>query len=143
MFNQILVPVDLNENSFSDKAVETASGILAEGGVLHLVSVQPGVQMPLVGGYFSEDLIGDLLKTTKQKLEKFGKSLLGDKSVQYKLHVLEGRPASGILKLSDKLNVDCIVMSSHKRSRFDTMMLGSAAAKVAGRAKVPVMVIKP
>ena len=143
MFNNILVPVDLNENTFSDKAVAMATGIMKEKGKLHLVCVQPGVQMPLVGGYFSEDLIDDLLKTTKEKLEDFGKKVLGDKTIGYELHVVEGKPADGILKLSQKLNVDCIVMTSHKRSKFEAMMLGSVAAKVAGRCKVPVMVIKP
>ncbi len=143
MFKNILVPVDLNENGYSDKAVETALGILQDSGELHLLCVQPGVQMPLVGGFFSDGLIEDLLKTTKEKLEEFAAGVLSNTHVQYKLHVVEGKPASGILKVSDKLGSDCIIMPSHKRSKFESMMLGSVAAKVAGRARIPVMVVKP
>ena len=143
MYKQILVPVDLNESSFSDKAVAAACGILGDGGKLHLLSIQPGVQMPWVGSFFSEELMADLLKSTQEKLVKFAHQTLADNKVEYQLHVVEAKPADGILKLSNKLKVDCIVLSSHKRSKLDAMMLGSVAAKVAGRARMPVMVVKP
>ncbi len=143
MYKDILVPVDLTENSFSDKAVRAACGILAEGGKLHLLSIQLGVQMPLVGSFFSEDLMSGLLKNTQAELVNFCHTVLPDKKINYQLHVVEAKPADGILKLSNKLKVDCIVLSSHKRSKLDAMMLGSVATKVVGRAKMPVMVVKP
>lgn len=48
----------------------------------------------------------------------------------------------GILKISQKNNVDLIVMGSHGASGFKEMFIGSNAEKVVRNADVPVLIIK-
>jgi nucleotide-binding universal stress UspA family protein len=48
----------------------------------------------------------------------------------------------GILKVSEKNNIDLIVMGSHGASGFKEMFIGSNAEKVVRNSEVPVLIIK-
>ncbi len=48
----------------------------------------------------------------------------------------------GILKVSEKNNIDLIVMGSHGASGFKEMFIGSNAEKVVRNSSVPVLIIK-
>jgi len=142
MYNSILVPVDMAENGFSNKAILHARGVLAVGGKLHFLRAIPGYQMPLVGSFFPKDAFDKVVKEAEKKLAEYVKLQLGDDPVDYAMYTLEGKPADLILKSAEKLQVDLIVMASHKHSRIENTVLGSIASKIAGRSKQPVMVIK-
>ena len=142
MYKSILVPVDMAEDSFSDKAIKHARGVLTEGGRLHFLRVIPGFQMPLVGSFFPEDAFDKVIKEAEKRLAEHIQLQLGETPLDYKLYTLEGKPADLIVRSAEKLEVDLIVMASHKHSRIEKTVLGSIAAKVAGRAKMPVLVIK-
>lgn len=142
MYKSILVPVDMAENGFSDKAIEHARGILAEGGKLHFLRVIPGYQMPWVGSFFPEDAFDKAMKAAKKKLAEYIDLQLSDSTIDHAMYTLEGKPADLILRSAEKLQVELIVMASHKHSRIEKTVIGSIAAKVVGRAKMPVMVVK-
>lgn len=142
MYKSILVPVDMAEDGFSDKAIAHARGVLAEGGRLYFLRVIPGFQMPLVGSFFSEDAFGKVVKEAEKLLAEYIKLQLGDAPLDYKMYTLEGKPADLIVRSAEKLQVELIVLASHKHSRIAKTVLGSIAAKVAGRAKIPVLVVK-
>lgn len=143
MYKTILVPVDLNEKGFSDKAVTTALGVLSEGGTLHLMKVIPGYQMPLVGSFFPEDSFKGYVNEAKKNIASFADSLLSDSGVNYKVYVEEGKASEEILEKCDKLNADCIVMASRKRNKANSLMIGSIANKVLHLSNVPILVVKP
>jgi universal stress protein F len=142
MYKSILVPVDMHEHGFSNKAIEHARGVLAEGGKLHFLHVIPGYQMPWVGTFFPEDAFDKAIKEAKNKLAEYIELQMGGSEIPYAMYTVEGKPAELILRSAEKLQVDLIVMASHKHSRIEKTVLGSIAAKVAGRCKVPVLVIK-
>ena len=142
MYKSILVPVDMAEDGFSDKAIEHARGVLAAGGKLHFLRVIPGFQMPLVGSFFPEDAFNKVRKEAERRLAEYIKLQVADATLDYKMYTLEGKPADLIVRSAEKLQVELIVMASHKHSRIEKSVLGSIAAKVAGRAKMPVLVIK-
>lgn len=72
MYKQILVPVDLNDQGFSDKALKTAVWHAKHSNAkLHLLNVLPGIHMSMVATYFPKDAA----KKMKQDVEKQLKSL--------------------------------------------------------------------
>jgi len=56
--------------------------------------------------------------------------------------VVAGSPAKEILKYSRSNNVDLIIMSTHGRSGFSSIVFGSEANKIIRQTKVPVL-LKP
>ncbi|WP_117235799.1 universal stress protein [Vibrio maerlii] len=143
MYKQILVPVDLNDKGFSDKAVAQAVWLAQQSNAeIHLLNVLPGIHMSMVATYFPKDAANDMKKDVKNQLKTFADTHIADKAI-YKTHVAEGKPYATILDFAEKLGADLIVMPSHKRSRMDKVVLGSVASKVVQNSPINVMVIKP
>ena len=142
MYKSILVPVDMSEDGFADKAIAHAKGVLAKGGKLYFLRVLPGYQMPWVGSFFPDGAFEKAMKEEEKKLEKYIAKQLDDKTVWVSTTTVEGKPADLILKRARKLKVDLIVMASHKHSRVERTIIGSVASKVVGRSSVPVLVVK-
>ncbi len=56
MYKHILVPVDLNEQGFADKAVQLAVWHAKHSNAeIHLLNVLPGIHMSMVATYFPKD----------------------------------------------------------------------------------------
>lgn len=142
MYHTILVPVDLAESGYSDKAVEEALGILAPHGRLVLLTVVPGYQMPLVGSFFPSGTFDHVVKEARTQLETFVSEKLSIDPEECTLIVEEGKPADTILEVAHRLKADIIVMASHKQNPVERTVIGTIAAKVSGRADVPVLVVK-
>jgi len=143
MYKNILVPVDLNENGFCDKAVEHAVWQAKQSNAtIHLLNVLPGIHMSMVATYFPKEAAKKMKEDVKVQLEKFAKDYIGENGT-FKVYVAEGKPYSTILDYAKKLHADLIIMPSHKRSRIDKVVLGSVASKVVENSPVNVLVIKP
>lgn len=143
MYKNILVPVDLNEQGFGDKAVETAVWHAKHSKAeIHLLTVVPGIHMSMVATYFPKDAAAKMKADVKAQLKAFAEEHIPE-SVVYRLYVAEGKPYSTILDYAEKLGADLIVMPSHKRSRLDKVVLGSVASKVVNNSTINVLVIKP
>ena len=143
MYKHILVPIDLNEEGFSDKAVELAVWHAQHSNAeLHLLNVLPGAHMLLVATYFPEDAEHKMKVEMKKQLQKFAETHIPD-NVTYKTYVTEGKPSEMILKSADKLHADIIIMPSHKRSMVGKIMLGSVTNKIVQNSPVNILVVKP
>ena len=143
MYKHILVPIDLNEKGFADKAVEIAVWHAKNANAeLHLLKVLPGVHMSMVATYFPKDAAHQMKLDVKKQLNEFAETHITE-NVSYHTYVAEGKPYATILKYAAKLNADLIVMPSHKRSGVDRVVLGSVANKVVHNSPVNVLVVKP
>ncbi|MDC0611787.1 universal stress protein [Vibrio sp.] len=143
MYKHILVPVDLNEQGFADKAVQIAVWHAKHSNAeLHLLNVLPGIHMSMVSTYFPKDAAAKMKQDVKVQLKEFAEKNI-DEDIIYKTYVAEGKPYSTILDYAEKLGADLIIMPSHKRSKIDKVMLGSVATKVVQNSPINVMVIKP
>jgi nucleotide-binding universal stress UspA family protein len=143
MYKNILVPIDLNDKGFSDKALEIAVWHAKNSGSkVHLLNVLPGVHMPMVSAYFPKDAAEQMKIDVKKKLNEFAQTHITE-DIKYKTYVAEGKPYTTILKYADKLGVDLIIMPSHKRSKVNKVILGSVASKVVDHSPVSVLVVKP
>ena len=143
MYKQILVPVDLNDKGFADKAVEMAVWHAKHSNAeLHLLNVLPGIHMSMVSTYFPEGAARQMKEDVLKQLNEFAAKFV-DEDIVYKVHVSEGKPYVTILDYAERLGADLIVMPSHKRSKIDKVMLGSVANKVVENSPINVMVVKP
>ncbi|WP_394150846.1 universal stress protein [Vibrio maritimus] len=143
MYKQILVPVDLNDKGFSDKAVEIAVWHAKHSNAeVHLLNVLPGIHMSMVATYFPKDAAAQMKNDVKAQLKAFAEQHISD-DVVYKVHVAEGKPYATILDYAERLGADLIVMPSHKRSKIDKVVLGSVASKVVQNSPINVLVVKP
>jgi len=143
MYKQILVPVDLNDKGFSDKAVELAVWHAKHSNAqVHLLNVLPGIHMSMVATYFPKDAAMKMKNDVEGQLKAFAAQHIAE-DVVYKVHVAEGKPYSTILNYAEKLGADLIVMPSHKRSKIDKVVLGSVASKVVNNSPINVLVVKP
>jgi len=143
MYKHILVPIDLNDKGFSDKAVELAVWHAKNANAqLHLLNVLPGVHMSMVATYFPKDAAHQMKVDVKKQLNQFAETHIGD-NVNYKTYVAEGKAYTTILEYAAKLNADLIIIPSHKRSKVNKVILGSVASKVVENSPVNVLVVKP
>jgi nucleotide-binding universal stress UspA family protein len=143
MYKHILVPVDLNEKGFADKAVEMAVWHARQANAeIHLLNVLPGIHMSMVSTYFPKDAAKQMKADVKAQLKSFADTHIDD-DIVYHLHIAEGKPYATILDFAEKLGTDLIIMPSHKRSKIDKVVLGSVASKVVQNSPIHVLVVKP
>jgi nucleotide-binding universal stress UspA family protein len=63
--------------------------------------------------------------------------------VRYEHRLLTGDTASAVAELARREGVDLIVMSSHGRSGFGRLLMGSVAEGVMRAAPCPILIVKP
>lgn len=143
MYKQILVPVDLNEKGFSDKAVEHAVWHAQQtNATIHLLNVLPGIHMSMVSSYFPKDAARKMKQDAQHQLKVFAERHIPDEIIHH-MYISEGKAWATILEQADRIGADLIIMPSHQRSRLDKVMLGSVAAKVVENSPINVLVLKP
>lgn len=140
MFNRILVPVDLADETSTARSVAVAEELAEKHGAeLHVLSVVPSYSMPIVGSYFPEDHERETLQRVKEALADFTEKR--STSVEIRGHVAKGTIYDEIMKVADQLAVDLIVMASH-RPELKDYLLGPNAARVVRHAKQSVFVVR-
>lgn len=140
MFSSILLPIDLSSTDSWKTALPAALRIADEGAQLHVVTVVPSFGYPVVSGFFDEDFEKKALHEAGEHLEEWMKSQSTD-SVKVTPHVLHGRVYDEIIRAANKLDVDAIVMASHRPEASD-YLIGPNAAQVVRHARQSVFVIR-
>lgn len=149
MYKKILLPTDGSKNS--EKAIEHALRIAElEDSEIIILNVVDSVYLT---GLPEEDLITKselILEEESQKIINHVKSIIenmeeekGFKIDHVKLtpRTEEGNAADVILKLSEKENVDLIVIASSGKHMLDRFLLGSVTEKTVRHSTVPILVI--
>ncbi|MEH6471112.1 MAG: universal stress protein [Halopseudomonas sp.] len=143
MFKQIIVPVDIEEPTFSDRAIELAlREVDREGGSIHLMTVIPGFNSPLVASYFKKSAIDKAHEAVDKQLQALAQKML-PADVQRTLSVHQGNPAERIIKQAKRNKADLIIMTAHHRGKVDHVLLGSNSSRVVERAGCSVLVLRP
>lgn len=147
MFKKILVPLD--GSSLAEWALPTALKLAqaAEGSVILLRSTIPlYMTMPVVANeydwiwpeYAREQMRSEARDYLKEMKEKFDVP-----GVSIELREVEGDAASMIVDTAAEERVDLIVMSTHGRSGFKKLMLGSNTERVLHTGCCPVLAVRP
>jgi len=140
---KILAPTDLSKLSRAAVryALDMAGEQDAEVVVYHVISEE--------GDWFGNNdglnPASALVPQLKERLHAFINENFSDRVGAVKItEVVEaGVPYSRIVAKAEEDKADLIVMSTHGRTGFEQIMLGSVAAKVVARAGCPVLTLRP
>jgi nucleotide-binding universal stress UspA family protein len=137
----ILAPTDLSELSLAgvNYALKLAHSQDAEVILYYVVGIADNWPRD------EFDPVRGLVEDQKHLLERFVRENLSELSAKVKVRqIVEiGVAYKSIVEKADEEHVDMIIMSTHGRSGFDHMVIGSVTEKVVRRANCPVLSIKP
>lgn len=141
MFRAILLSVDLNQPTSWAQALPVARQIARDhGAALHIVAVVPDFGMPIVGQALPKGYEQKAVDATKKQLKTFADG--GDlEGIDVHLHVAHGTIYKEILGAAEDLDVDLIVMASH-RPELQDYLIGPNAARVVRHANCSVLVVR-
>lgn len=143
MFKTILMPVDMQDRETACKALALVQEYYLKEphACLHLLTVLPGYNMPVVASYFPRDAVENALQALREELRQ----LAEDVAPELKnciIHVAEGVAHKEIIKAAEKYDADLIMMPSHNYSRVENILIGSVTSRVVERAACSVLVIR-
>lgn len=140
---KILVPIDFSKKSeyaakMAAKIARKTSGTIY---LLHMIELPTGVIDMRAGSNFSIPESMLYLRKVKEQILKFKETFFFDDiEVQYAIKFQN--PSEGILKYTDKIKANIIIMGSKGHSNFEEILIGSNTEKVVRSATVPVIVVK-
>ncbi len=141
MYKDILLAVDLNDESSCRKPVETAVELAKmSGGTLHIMTVVPDFGMSVVSGYFPDGYEKEAIKAMANQLHTFTADRIPD-DVAVQHIVGHGSIYEEIMRLSREIDCDLIVMGAYRQSAAD-YLLGPNAARVVRHAEKSVLVVR-
>lgn len=139
MYKHILLAVDLDDERqrSMEVAVEYAK---AFNSTLHVMTVLPNFGMSMVGSFFPKDYEKQMLEKTTETLHDFVKANIpGEIAVQHIVGI--GSVYEEVLRVSDEINSDLIVIGTHRPDMKD-YLLGPNAARVSRHAKCSVLIVR-
>ncbi len=141
MYQDILLPVDLGDESSWHQALPRAVELCRKGGGnLHLLTVVPDFGMSVVGQYFPEGYEKDVAAKVLGALKVFaGENVPDEVNVQ---HIVgEGTVYDVILRIASEIGADLIVTAAG-RPDLKEFLLGPNAARVARHADISVLIVR-
>jgi len=141
LFKNIILATD--GSKYSENAVEYAVELAKISGarVSAIYVVDTGVFATIPMDVAWENIY-ELLKAegneATDKVEEEAKK----SDVDVECFVVEGHPAEEIVKLSETIPADLIVMGTLGKRGLDRFLLGSVAEKISRISKVPVMIVR-
>jgi nucleotide-binding universal stress UspA family protein len=141
--NKILVPTDLSILSQVGvrHALELAQSQGAEVILYHVIAIADD----WLARHDEFSPVAGLVEEQERLLDKFTKQKFADFADKVKIRqIVElGVPHKRIVEKAEEEGADLIVMSTHGRTGFDHMLIGSVTEKVVARASCPVLSIRP
>ena len=132
----IVVATDFSEASA--QAARAAVELLGRRGTLHLVYVEPPVELlpegfGLVGdGRYPGDVV--------QWFRRFIERIKAPAGVFVETTVLNGKPVPTLIEFAERIGADMIAAGSHSQSRMERFLLGSVSTGLVRNAACPVLV---
>ena len=146
MYDKILLPTDGSKNS--EKAIQHAINIAKnDNSEIVILNV---VDSAYLTGLPEEDIITKsemILQEESRKVLDHDEEIIknmdveGIDDIQLTPMTVEGNAADIILKVSEKENIDLIVIASSGKHMLDRILLGSVTEKTVRHSKVPILVI--
>lgn len=141
MFKNLLLAVDINAPDGAIKSAAVAASLAkTEGATLHLLNVVPDSGMAIVSASLGPDHISEIVSKARAELDTWAKANISD-DVKVEAHVTEGTVYDQIIRVADQLEIDAIIVGSH-RPELKDYLIGPNAARVARHAPQSVFVIR-
>lgn len=139
---RIVCPTDFSD--FSQRALDHALALArwygSEVSVLHTI---PRVLMPPEFYPYLQEPVTPDPEVRERALAELGRFVrhAREDGITAEIRLEEGDPVEEILKLTERLPGDLVVMGTHGRRGFERWVLGSVAEKVLRMAKCPVLTV--
>ena len=141
MYKDILLPVDLGNESSWKKALPTAIEYCsAFGAKLHVMTVVPDFASPMVAQFFPSDHERKMMDAADELLHNFVSDRVPD-TIKVQHIVAEGTIYKTIIEMAEKIDADLIIMGSH-RPELEDYLLGPNAARVVRHSDKSVLVVR-
>ena len=141
MFKEILLAVDLNDESSWKKALPLAiEHTRLSNGTLHILTVIPDFGMSIVGQFFPEKFEHGMTEKAMEALHNFVKEHVPD-DINFQHIVGQGTIYQEIIELANKIKADLIIVSSGRDDLKD-FLLGPNAARITRHASCSVLVVR-
>ena len=128
MAKKILLAVDINNDETSKAPLAAALDLAHDDSVLHVVGVLPDFGLAQVSQYFPEGYEHKMIDEFSHRLAEWVKTHV-PKGVDVHPHVAHGTIYDEVVKAADKLDVDVIVIGSHRHALRD-YLVGPNAERV-------------
>lgn len=139
MYQSILLAIDLDDENSWRKALATAITYARTFGArLNIISVVP--EFGMVRQFFPNDYEEELKASVKAQLKAFTKKHVPE-DVAVRRIVAHGTIYEEVIKASDKVEADLIIMASH-RPELSDYLLGPNAARVVRHSRRSVLVVR-
>jgi nucleotide-binding universal stress UspA family protein len=132
----IVVATDFSEASV--RAAKAACELLGRRGSLHLVYVEPPVELLPEGFGIAGDgrYPGDVV----QWFRRFVESIKAPPGVFVETTLLNGKPVPALIEFAERIGADMIAAGSHSNSRMERILLGSVSTGLVRSAACPVLI---
>jgi len=141
MFDNILLPIDMEHTASWEKSLPIAVKLCGAGGTLHVLGIVHDLGSAIIASYLPEGFEENALRAMKSKLDAFIEKEVpsGTNAVS---HVGHGHVPERILAAANEVDADIIVVASHPPGDLMTLLVGSNADKLARYSERPVLVIR-
>ncbi|MEC7488976.1 MAG: universal stress protein [Pseudomonadota bacterium] len=141
MYENILLPIDLGNESSWGKALPTAIEYCkAFEAILHLMTVMPDFGSPMVAQFFPDDHENRMMTNANEVLNKFASEQV-PASIEGRHIVTDGTIYQMIIETAEKIDADLIIVGSH-RPELKDYLLGPNAARVVRHSAKSVLVVR-
>ena len=141
MSKSILLPIDIGHADSSAGALaEAVEQARSRDATLHLLTVIPDFGMAVVGSFFPKGYEDRAEREAAEALQRYAAENLPE-DVRHALHVRHGTIYKEIVAAANELEVELVVMASHRPEMKD-YFLGPNAARVVRHARQSVLVVR-
>lgn len=141
MFDNVLLPIDLNHRASWELALPMALRVAGPSGRLHILGIVHDLGMAMVAGFLPEGFEKKALQRMKADLDAFAAKEL-PAGANAEVHVGHGHVPETILHVAGDLGADLIVMASHPPDELRSFLVGSSADRVVRHSEIPVLVVR-
>jgi nucleotide-binding universal stress UspA family protein len=135
---RILVPCDFSKHA--RKALENASSIARQfGAEVILANVIEPMAYPAEAAFFPIEFYGP--QRQEENLAEL-KTLGAELGLKTKPIVRIGSPWEELVKIAEEEDVDLIVITTHGRTGFSHVLIGSVAERIVQHAPCPVLTVR-
>jgi len=142
MFSEILVAVDGSKigKRALEVAIEEARLWKARVHVIYVVETGLFSSLPMDSTW---EIMYSMLEKEGQETLSLAKEQAAANGVRLETYLRQGHAGNEIIKASQELGADLIVVGSHGKSEVDRLLLGSVSSFVVGNSSVAVLVVRP
>lgn len=136
MYDTILVPIDLSDDSKTTRMIDAAKKVANPGARIILSHV-----VDEVPGYVLTELPRDFVESRWAEARASMQQIAASAGAAAEVEVRGGHPANTILEIAEEKGADVIVIASHRPGLQD-YLIGSTAAWVVRHARCSVLVLR-